>query len=138
MIQNRTWLPTIWSAFIVLLSLAPSDEFSHTAMDGLDKFVHFVLYSLLSIFTVVAVVSESRFSVFQKHPLVYSFLYSFLFGTVLEIAQYTAVSDRSFELMDVVANAVGAGTGLLVFLYLYGNPKMYTEWHQENTPLKKE
>ena len=138
MFPNRILVAVLWSALIMILSLAPSEEFSNTAMDGLDKFVHFVLYGVLSLLTVLAVVSSRRLAVLHSAPFVYSFLYALVFGTVLEFGQYAVANDRSFELMDVVANAVGAGTGLLVFLYLYGNPKTYTEWHSINTPFKTE
>ncbi len=106
------WLPAIlWGVVIFVLSLMPGGN-ADKMMFGIphfDKIGHFGMYAGWA-FLVFSALSQSK--------LRFSFLFTLLLcgmsGVLLEFGQYYLASGRSFEVADMVANALGAVAGLLV------------------------
>lgn len=47
-------------------------------------------------------------------------LFGIGYGTLIEILQYLVFVRRSAEWTDMLADAIGAGVGVLVFKWIYG------------------
>lgn len=86
---------------VVYLSLGPPPAVSPDDIHGIDKFFHFLAYFFLMLWFA------------QLHPRTFFWLIAALFfamGSGIELAQLLT-DDRTFEIGDMVANAVGVGFG---------------------------
>lgn len=104
------------TAGIVVLSLMRSPGrlylFAHQ-----DKLGHFLAYLLL------AWLAARAFTVFSSRRfflLLFAFLYAGITGAILEVLQPLLTSTRQGELLDLVANLVGALTGCAIFCFVPG------------------
>jgi VanZ family protein len=106
------WLPPfLWGLVILVLSLMPGGP-GNMMMFGIphfDKVGHFGMYAIWTFLF---------FRAFSGHPGItanrsfwISVLTGALTGVVLEFGQLYMHQGRSFELADMVANTIGAGTG---------------------------
>ncbi|MFH1504542.1 MAG: VanZ family protein [Candidatus Omnitrophota bacterium] len=89
---------------IVILSILPF-EVSEPAFSFADKIFHFLIYAGFSF------ISVNIFSLKQKKkPRLYSFLYAFSLGLLMEIVQFF-LPYRSFEIGDIFSNFLGSAIG---------------------------
>lgn len=101
----------LWTLFILVGCLFPGRELPHTSVPFADKWTHFVMFGLFTFLWLLALDSISR------ARLVKVFVIATLYGAVVEILQgLLAFLGRSAELMDAVADAVGALLGVLVYV----------------------
>lgn len=56
----------------------------------------------------------------RYHAKLTAFWVGFTYGLLLEIMQLLLTEDRHFDWLDVVANTIGAGLGIVFFLLIYG------------------
>ena len=109
------WLPPVlWGCLIIVLSLLPGGK-THLQLFGIphaDKIGHFGMYAIWSFLIYQAFVRPENIS--RSKAFWSTILLSSLIGIVLEYAQNTVTIGRSYELADMVANALGAVTGSLV------------------------
>ena len=116
----------LWLCFVTGLSLMPGENFGENNMDGLDKVIHIIFYSVLTLFLSVANIkqlcAQHRYSF---RPILVAFLFSIFWGIMMEIIQGTVFVSRTIETMDILANVLGALLGILCFYIIYGHPNNY-------------
>ncbi|HEU4789090.1 MAG TPA: VanZ family protein [Flavobacterium sp.] len=108
----------LWTGIVSYFCLVNSNEIPVINIPNLDKCVH-VFFHL--VFTFV------WFLVFSRHlqigtilkPLLYSVVFSFVFGITIEILQSLITTTRSADVFDVLANTIG--TLLAVFVVVICN-----------------
>lgn len=108
MILKFKWT-ILWSIFVLLLCGIPGDKLPHESwMDDwmIDKIVHAGLYSILLVLFLV----ESK-----GKKVVLGVLYGIFLGVSVEFLQQFVFYKRSFDTMDMIANSVGCGLGVLLF-----------------------
>ena len=114
----RLAIALIWFLFISYLfflpgSALPTDDW----MDKIwfDKWVHIGFFSVLSFLWCWALpVSSNRFILF--------FLSTVVYGLLVEICQDQLIINRSFDLLDLLADSIGSIIGIWV-------------WYKKNKPL---
>ena len=115
---------------ISVLSLLPSSGMPESRVyeiPGLDKFVHFSMYTVL---TVVALL-ENRCRVNCLRIRIYLMLAIFLLSICMEVLQATVIISRSAEWADLIANLCGVlfGYFLIRLLYMIRSwPSLYLVW----------
>ena len=120
MLIKRLYPAILWALLIVVLSLAPQDEFDNkSAMDNLDKIVHLFLYALLVHLTMVGLLKQMEYKILHKMAAYVSITAAFFLGLILEILQGTVFVSRSIEFMDLLANTMGSLLGLVSFYMIY-------------------
>ncbi len=82
----------------------------------LDKLAHFSFYAILTGLLVLAL-NKTRAEL-RLRELLYIILLSSMYGIMLEAIQYYFLSDRFFEIPDIIANIIGSIAGT-VFVYLF-------------------
>jgi xanthine/uracil permease len=106
------WLPPIlWGLVILVLSLMPGGQ-GNMMLFGIphfDKVGHFGMYAVWTLLFFRAIQGNPVLSPMRSFWI--SVLVGALTGAVLEFGQYFMGQGRSFELADMVANALGAGIG---------------------------
>lgn len=102
-------LTLAWTLFIVLASIAPSSDLPKVQIPDLDKLVHIVIYAILAFLWMKSLRIRGE----KKHVI--SLLASvILFGISIEWVQETLIEGRSGDRYDAIANAIGAGLGIVI------------------------
>jgi VanZ family protein len=115
-------LPGIsWAVLILIVCSMPQGEFpAALPFKHFDKTVHFFLYAFLSLFLIVGFKKQFEFRLLRKRAILYSFLFSFSYGLLIEMLQQFIFTTRSFDVMDLVANFSGTIFGIFAFFIIYG------------------
>lgn len=109
-------LTVSWLVFITFSSLfsfsgmarAPRINIPHA-----DKLVHFFFYFILVCFAVLAARDSYKVHFHLKKTLLYAVLFAFFYGILIEVVQYSFTVDRHGDVLDVLANTMGALAGML-------------------------
>lgn len=89
----------------------------------MDKWLHAVMYCTLVILLFFAW-RQARFFTLRMITLI-AFTLAFVYSLILEILQAMIVSlARSFEWWDLLANALGAFTGIFIMILLFSKRKI--------------
>jgi VanZ family protein len=107
----RVILSLIYLGIIVLISLMPSEDVPQIAMfDGFDKLVHFCMYFGFTWLICWTLHAESRSN------LNYFIIFFVIgWGFIMEVFQLIMQLGRTFEWLDVLANASGTLVGILIY-----------------------
>ncbi|HEY0262483.1 MAG TPA: VanZ family protein [Chitinophagales bacterium] len=106
-------MPSIlWAAFVLVVSLLPSNTFPEVNVLNFDKVVHCGIYFMLTFcvwfyFYKTENLTSSVSKKQQKSSFFLVCISCILFGFVIEILQQTLTTTRHFDLYDVAANSVG-------------------------------
>ncbi len=80
-----------------------------------DKIVHFLMYVTLVWTLAFGFQNQKSNSTFNKNHIVLSFIIACTFGALIEFLQYALTTDRACEFLDLLADTLGAITGLLTY-----------------------
>ena len=81
-----------------------------------DKVAHFSLYGLLAMILALRLVKKKS-DLTTTDVIIVATICS-IYGAILEAIQYFFLSDRFFEIPDIIANIIGSIAGS-VFVYLF-------------------
>jgi len=115
------WAPPIaWATLVLCASVTPQSDVhlpvpSMPGMPGIDKIAHLVMYGVLAVLFCRAFCQTSALYA-TSNAFALALFTSTGYGLIIECYQY-AEPFRSFEGLDLVANAVGSLTALLVWSY---------------------
>jgi VanZ family protein len=84
---------------------------------GFDKVVHFCFFAALLFLW------RTAYDKTLKNLTAVLLSFGFIYGILIEIIQTKWVPNRSFDLYDIVADAVGAVMGIFVWLRVYKKNK---------------
>ncbi len=106
-----------YTLFIVAASLGKfAINIFPQRVDHSDKIGHFMAYSVFA-FIWASFLFKAKGIKFNK-SIFFSFLWSALFGVLMEFCQWIFTSYRQFDYYDMLANTAGSIIGLL-FFYIY-------------------
>ncbi len=113
----------IWFAASLYLFIMPGTELPKVNVQFIDKIAHVVIFFVLvALITWPFLFSETENRIKKKWFLGIT-LISILYGIVIEFVQENLVQNRSFDIVDMVADAIGS---LLAFLL---SVKYFTKHH---------
>ena len=107
-----------WMVFVTFSSLfsfeGMSMGFFALRVPHLDKVVHFVFYFVMFV-TAFFAVKDHFFPRFRLRDLLWGvLLFTIIYGMIIEVLQYTLAVNRQGDIMDVLANSMGAIVGLML------------------------
>lgn len=104
----------LYAILIFVQSSIPGDSLPDMVLTISDKVIHFGMYF---VFFVLVFISIYHFKNIHSNKFVffYSFMITILFGAFDEIHQYF-VPNRSCDIFDFIADAIGALAGILIIL----------------------
>lgn len=108
----------IWSLLIMLVSLLPQGTSSSNYGSGTDKFIHLVMYAVLSLLLVVGFQKQSLNTYLKFNAIKIALIASNIYGILIELLQLFTTA-RTFEIHDVLANSGGTLIGVAIFWILY-------------------
>ena len=80
----------------------------------IDKLVHFVFYFGLVVLAAKAAKEISKGILKPGKTLMYIVVFAIVYGILIELLQYGFTENRHGDVLDVLANSLGAVTGMLV------------------------
>ena len=101
----------LWALTILVLSFLPSSSFPSVNVWSPDKIVHVFIYLILAIFLGIAIIQT--YGKISLKLLIISTIGCISFGWAIEIFQ-PILTDRYYELYDIVADAIGAIIGSMI------------------------
>lgn len=119
LVRNKyLWASLFWTILITvscLLSAETVNKVSWINIPNKDKIAHFIFYFIFTLlwYKHFRVLNKSR-----AKARVRVFLFAIVWGLLLEVLQGLFTTQRSAELFDMVANALGSATAVLL-LWLY-------------------
>jgi len=110
--RTKIWLAVGWFLLTTLLLAMPGNALPKTNLVNIpnfDKLVHVGLFAVLTFLVVNAFTKPTYYKITVVA------LAAILYGTIMEYVQLHLVAYRSFEGIDIIADAIGAIAGILVF-----------------------
>jgi VanZ family protein len=117
-LKRGYWLAILWTAIIFVLLVMPAKDIPSISVLGrihFDKFVHFCLFGTLVALWTIPYASRHSAEKNTRFFLLVC-LISSAFGAGMEWVQLK-FTDRDYENMDIVADTVGAITGMIISMY---------------------
>jgi len=107
----------IWLLIITTLLCIPGTELPKITWEDkiwLDKWVHVFLFMILVILWNKGYSGKKRIQATTRKIYLQIMILGFLYGILMEIVQEYSIINRSFDLMDILADGVGCFIGYLV------------------------
>ena len=105
----------------ILLTMPGSDlpESSFFDLPYFDKFVHFIIFFLLTLFFCYPFTKRVQDRWTVKRWFVNITLYSVVYGILMEFVQKYFVAGRSFDVVDILFDGFGSLSGMLVTMQFF-------------------
>lgn len=103
------------AVLIAILSLSNSkriDDLSPFYFEGIDKFVHFIMYFVL----MSVMIFENRSA--ERKKILFISIIPFLYGLIIELLQSLLTTSRSGSVYDLLFNTAGIIFSLFLYLLL--------------------
>lgn len=106
-----------WTIMVTFLCLVRASDLPVINIQNLDKIIHSTFHFVFTVLWFLFFRKQIN-SPNNTKPLVISFLLSVLFGIVIEILQGLTTTTRQSDILDVLANVLGATLAVLVLILL--------------------
>ncbi len=117
-------LPSVfWALFILVLYGLPGGDLPSLdwmALLSFDKLAHAVFFAVQVCTLIVAFRKQHTYDTLRKKAFVWAVGIGSLYGVVLEALQNLLFIDRTTDWMDLLANLIGCGLGVILFRVIYG------------------
>ncbi len=114
----------LWALTLLLLSLIPGrmmPDLSFWQLIRFDRVAHMVAFAILVFKLAMGFYKQYTFRSLRYHALQSAFIFSLVYGGLLEILQGLLIADRHPEMPDFIANAIGCISGAGLFHALFKN-----------------
>ncbi len=110
-----------WITFVTYASLSSFDQDNAPTFNlpQLDKAVHFTFYFVAAFLAAFLLRERTLGKVGLRKALVFSVVFSVGFGIIIEVLQYTLTVDRQGDVLDAMANTIGALLGAFAIKLLF-------------------
>lgn len=120
----RSLIPALCLALVILgLYSIPGTEIGSLSfwdLLGADKLAHTGIFTLFTLSLITAFRRQTRYSGLRARYKTIAIGLSMTYGGVLELLQAQVFIGRSGDVLDFIANGLGAFLGLILFRIIYG------------------
>jgi len=109
------WLAIIWTAIVTFFCLASFNELPKIEVSNFDKWGHITFHAGITFLWFL--VFKFKLLNENKKALLKAFLFSFFYGTTIEICQDQFTKTRTGDIFDVFANTTGSLLAILFILF---------------------
>jgi VanZ family protein len=101
----------VWAFFIFILCVLPGKDLPKSDIIQLDKIVHFCFYFIF-FWLILYGIKQKKL----KHTIVLG-LFCCFYGFCIECFQSAFLSDRFYDVLDIMANCVGTLSAMLSYQF---------------------
>jgi len=120
----RPFVPSLCLALVILgLYSIPGTEIGSLSFWDLlaaDKIAHTGIFTVFTLSLIAAFRRQTRYSGLRARYKTVAIGLSMTYGAALELLQAQVFVDRSGDVLDFIANGLGAFLGLILFRIIYG------------------
>jgi VanZ family protein len=113
-----SFLPAItWFIISVVLLVIPGNDLPHSKFFDIpyfDKYIHFTMFFLLTTLFCYPLLGFNAVDSIVRSWFLRIAMYVILYGIAMEFVQKYLVKGRSFDVVDIVFDAIGSLVGLMV------------------------
>lgn len=95
----------------------------------MDKLVHMSFYFGATVLGVLSVRERTRGIVSLRKSMLWIGCLAVLYGIVIEVLQLVCTTDREGDILDVLANSLGALLGVLIMKFVFSG-KSLLKWSE--------
>ncbi|MBN8824232.1 MULTISPECIES: VanZ family protein [unclassified Spirosoma] len=95
------WLAIIWTIIMLIGCLTPHDDLPEELLSWSDKLLHVLIFAPFTLLWALA-----------GFPMGRVLIAGILFGALIEVLQYILPINRSGDLIDLLADSLGAVVGI--------------------------
>jgi glycopeptide antibiotics resistance protein len=114
----------LWALVILALTLSPGSIMPDLPFWDLlrfDKVAHIFVFAVLVFQLAMGFYKQYRFRVLRYHALQSAFIFSVIYGGLIELLQGMLFHDRHTDVIDFIANTLGCIAGASLFHGLFKN-----------------
>lgn len=114
----------LWALVILGLTLIPGSmmpDLSFWELLTFDKAAHMFVFAVLVFQLAMGFYKQYRFRVLRYHALQSAFIFSVIYGGLIELLQGALFTDRHPDVIDFIANTIGCIAGAVLFHGLFKN-----------------
>ncbi|CAM4277543.1 VanZ family protein [Zobellia roscoffensis] len=118
-----------WMMFVTFLSLASFSDTDTADIDipNLDKVVHFSFYFGAAFLAVLFIKEITNGTIELRKAVFLAAIGAIIYGIIIEVLQYSFTADRHGDILDALANSVGAIFGSLAVKSLFSSER-WLKW----------
>lgn len=108
----------LWAFLILVLCAMPVSGIKSVKLLDLlsfDKLAHMLMFALQFWFIAIGLVKQYKFSYKRNRASSIAFLLAVSYGGLIELMQGYVLSGRTMDIMDMIANVIGAIFGWILF-----------------------
>jgi len=112
----------IWFIIVTILLCIPGSKFpKRNWLDDIwfDKWVHIGIFGLLVILWCRVIAIKYPLDKKNKTRFLWISLAALVYGIVMEFVQEYVVTNRSFDILDILADGIGCMIGLFICVWIY-------------------
>jgi VanZ family protein len=123
--MGRFLLPSFaWGILILLLYSIPGSDVPSLdlwGVIGIDKIAHATLFAIFVVILIVGFKRQSTSRILRRRAILVAIISAATYGAILEGIQGMVFVQRTTDIVDLMANIIGAFTGIVIFRIIYGN-----------------
>lgn len=119
MFFRHNFFALFWLLFIAAVCLIPGRNVPLSPHVSFDKLFHTAIFGCLTFQMIIGLKKQYTFKRLRYHAAPISIVFSIFYGLLMELLQGIILLDRSFEIMDVLANTIGVMGGWLLFTLIF-------------------
>ncbi|RYD83655.1 MAG: VanZ family protein [Sphingobacteriales bacterium] len=119
---RHSFFAILWTLVLGTLCGLPGNSFPDLSLWALlrfDSFAHAFVFALFALLWAIAFCKQQEISILRRYPIWSAFLFSIIYGVLIEFLQYAIFFRRSADFLDMVADAFGGFIGVIVFWLIY-------------------
>ncbi len=118
-----------WMAFVTFSSLVSFSDTDAADIDipNLDKVVHFSFYFGAAFLAVLFIRERTKGGMELRRAVLFAVVGAIIYGIIIEVLQYSFTADRHGDILDALANSVGAILGSLAVKSLFSKER-WLKW----------
>lgn len=108
---------------MLAVTLLPANSFSEFSVFDYDKAGHFLMFAVWTfLYGIVRAIGKDR-----PPNLISVFLYGLFYGILIEVLQFVLPTNRSPELLDFIADALGSLSAVILLI------PVFKSWFQQSS-----
>lgn len=111
----------VWALIILMLILMPGNNMPDTdiwSFFTFDKFAHFFVFAVLVFLLIIGYTKQYTYTWLKFNAVKSALITGIAYSVILECGQ-ALVPQRTFDLVDLLANTVGCFLGSILFYFVY-------------------